>query len=156
MCISCPAFFVVAASRLPSARLYSNTSSLRGWLRPRSISWWRSDPPFFMSPPPRGQKHALPNDFWRFTAEGLATLFGPATGFEVLDKGAVSHVSIHPEPMWRRGHLDMPTMSASDQSWVLARKVREIGCDAVRWPYDPVEGERTAKAYPIDGIDGAR
>jgi SAM-dependent methyltransferase len=101
-------------------------------------------------------EHALPNDFWRFTAEGLATLFGPATGFEVLDKGAVSHVSIHPEPMWRRGHLDMPTMSASDQSWVLARKVREIGCDAVRWPYDPVEGERTAKAYPIDGIDGAR
>jgi SAM-dependent methyltransferase len=97
-------------------------------------------------------EHAMPNDFWRFTADGLATLFGPATGFEVLDKGAVSHLRLHPDPRWRRDHLDMPTMAASDQSWVLARKVSEIDGDALRWPYDPVEGERAAKAYPVDGI----
>jgi hypothetical protein len=98
-------------------------------------------------------EHASPNDFWRFTADGLAVLFGPATGFEVIEKGAASAgVRIHPDPAWRGEHLDMPTLPASDQCWVLARKVRDLDPKAVSWPYDPVEGERVAREYPIEGI----
>lgn len=101
-------------------------------------------------------EHASPNDFWRFTADGLAVLFGPATGYEVIAKGPVSRVRVHPDPSWRQAHLDMPTLPASDQSWVLARKVAEVPPGAVRWPYDPVAGERVARGYPADAIGKAK
>ena len=97
-------------------------------------------------------EHAAPNDFWRFTADGLAVLFGPATGFEVLEQGSVNVARVHPGPDWRHGHLDMPTMPASDQSFVLARKTSEITPGTVRWPYDPIVGERAARKYPLDAI----
>lgn len=100
-------------------------------------------------------EHASPNDFWRFTADGLAVLFGPATGYEVIAKGTVGRTRVHPDPSWRDGHLDMPTIPASDQSWVLARKVAEIQPGAVGWPYDPVAGERLARGYPADAIGKA-
>ncbi|MBJ7609564.1 MAG: methyltransferase domain-containing protein [Candidatus Dormibacteraeota bacterium] len=97
-------------------------------------------------------EHASPNDFWRFTADGLAVLFGPSTGFELVDGGTAGWARIHPEPVWRAGQLDMPVLSAGGQAWILARKVCDIGDEDVRWPYDPAEGERRAKLYPVDGI----
>ncbi len=99
-------------------------------------------------------EHAQPNDFWRFTAEGLALLFGPATGFEVLDKESFGFTRIHPEPDWRAGFLDMPTVPASSSCWVLARKTGEIPPGTIKWPYDPAVGERTAKAYPVEAVVG--
>lgn len=99
-------------------------------------------------------EHAQPNDFWRFTAEGLALLFGPATGFEVLEKEAFAFTRIHPEPDWRAGFLDMPTVPASSSCWVLARKTGEIPPGTIEWPYDPALGEQTAKAYPVEAVVG--
>ncbi len=99
-------------------------------------------------------EHAQPNDFWRFTAEGLALLFGPATGFEVLEKEAFAFTRVHPEPDWRAGFLDMPTVPASSSCWVLARKTVEIPSGTISWPYDPAVGERTAKAYPVEAVVG--
>ena len=32
-------------------------------------------------------EHPQPNDFWRFTTAGLAELFGPQAGFEVVATG---------------------------------------------------------------------
>ena len=108
--------------------------------------------PVLQIAPTTWPEHAAPNDFWRFTADGLAVLFGPATGFEVLEQGFVNVARVHPGPGWRHGHLDMPTMPASDQSFVLARKTGEIMPGTVRWPYDPVVGERVAREYPLDAI----
>jgi SAM-dependent methyltransferase len=99
-------------------------------------------------------EHAQPNDFWRFTAEGLAVLFGPETGFEVLEKEAFAFTRVHPEPDWRAGFLDMPTVPASSSCWLLARKTGEIPAGTISWPYDPAVGERTAKAYPIEAVVG--
>jgi SAM-dependent methyltransferase len=98
-------------------------------------------------------EHATPNDFWRFTAGGLAVLFGPATGFEVIEAGGTRVARVHPGPQWRKGHLDMPTVPASDHSFVLARKTREVQPGTIAWPYDPVAGERVAKAYPVDALE---
>jgi SAM-dependent methyltransferase len=108
--------------------------------------------PVLQIAPTTWPEHAAPNDFWRFTADGLAVLFGPATGFEVLEQGFVNVARVHPGPGWRHGHLDMPTMPASDQSFVLARKTGEIMSGTVRWPYDPVVGEQVAREYPLDAI----
>jgi hypothetical protein len=110
--------------------------------------------PVFHVVPTTWPEHAQPNDFWRITAEGLALLFGPATGFQVLDKGAFAYTRVHPEPSWREGHLDMPTVPASSSCWVLARKTGEIPPGTITWPYDPAGGERTAKAYPVEAVVG--
>lgn len=110
--------------------------------------------PVLHAAPTTWPEHAQPNDFWRFTAEGLALLFGPATGFEVLEKQAFAFTRIYPEPDWRAGFLDMPTVPASSSCWVLARKTGEIPPGAINWPYDPAVGERTAKAYPVEAVVG--
>jgi SAM-dependent methyltransferase len=110
--------------------------------------------PVFHVVPTTWPEHAQPNDFWRFTAEGLALLFGPGTGFHVLDKGAFGFTRVHPEPSWRAGHLDMPTVAASSSCWVLARKTSEISPGTISWPYDPAVGERAAKVYPVEAVVG--
>ena len=110
--------------------------------------------PVLQAAPTTWPEHAQPNDFWRFTAEGLAVLFGPATGFEVVEKESFGFTRIRPEPEWRAGFLEMPTVPATSTSWVLARKVREIPAGSISWPYDPTLGEKTARAYPVEAVVG--
>jgi len=94
--------------------------------------------------------HAQPNDFWRFSSEGLRVLFGPATGFEILEVCDSAQAAIIPAPDWRGGFMDMPTIPALAMAEIVARKVEEIPPGAVAWPAPA--SERRARDYPLEGL----
>ncbi|HEY2830620.1 MAG TPA: hypothetical protein VGJ88_10930, partial [Thermoanaerobaculia bacterium] len=96
--------------------------------------------------------HAQPNDFWRFSSEGLRVLFGPASGFEILDACDSARAAIIPSPDWRSGFLDMPTVPAMGMAEILARKVEEVPAGAIAWPLSPSESEIRSHRYPLDGL----
>jgi SAM-dependent methyltransferase len=96
--------------------------------------------------------HAQPNDFWRFSSEGLRVLFGPASGFEILDACDSARAAIIPSPDWRSGFLDMPTVPAMGMAEILARKVAEVPVSAIAWPLSPSESEIRSHRYPLDGL----
>jgi hypothetical protein len=96
--------------------------------------------------------HSEPNDFWRFSADGLRELFGPATGFEILSAANIGRMTMVPEPNWRSGYLNMPTVPAFGGAAIVARKVREIDDAAVVWPVDTGESARRARTYPVAGV----
>ncbi|MBK6407777.1 MAG: class I SAM-dependent methyltransferase [Holophagales bacterium] len=91
--------------------------------------------------------HEMPNDFWRFSDEGLRLLFGPASGFEVLDAKGYGRVYVHPD--CRKGaYLGMPTIASVGGACVLSRKVRTVGRDEIAWPSEAAESNRRALSYP--------
>jgi SAM-dependent methyltransferase len=94
--------------------------------------------------------HSQPNDFWRFSSEGLRVLFGPATGFEILEVCDSAQAAIIPAPDWRSGFLDMPTIPALAMAEIVARKVEEIPPGAVSWPEQA--SERRSRHYPLEGL----
>lgn len=94
--------------------------------------------------------HEEPNDFWRFSDEGLKVLFGPAMGFEVLAAGLSSRVRIYPEQRQPAQAL-MPLVSAFGGAFVLARKVRDLPDGTVAWPTDRDTSEDRARHYPQRG-----
>ncbi|AWJ93423.1 hypothetical protein Sp245p_26550 (plasmid) [Azospirillum baldaniorum] len=94
--------------------------------------------------------HEEPNDFWRFSDEGLKVLFGPATGFEVLAAGLSSRARIYPDHRQPAQAL-MPLVSAFGGAFVLARKVRDLPDGAVAWPTDQDRSEERARHYPQRG-----
>jgi SAM-dependent methyltransferase len=96
--------------------------------------------------------HAQPNDFWRFSAEGLRVLFGPDSGFEVLEARDSLPAAIIPSPEWRQDFLDMPTVPAYGLSEILARKVAEIPPGAVAWPLGAGASETRSRQYPVSGL----
>jgi SAM-dependent methyltransferase len=96
--------------------------------------------------------HAQPNDFWRMSAEGLRALFGPETGFEVLEARDAGLAAIIPGPNWRARFLDMPTVPAYAMAEILARKVEEIPSGAVAWPLHTGASETRARRYPVSGL----
>jgi len=96
--------------------------------------------------------HAQPNDFWRMSAEGLRALFGPESGFEVLDARDGCPAALYPTPEWRLRHLEMPTLPAFAMAEILVRKVREIPPGAVAWPLAAGAGEQRARQYPLSGV----
>ncbi len=96
--------------------------------------------------------HAQPNDFWRMSAEGLRALFGPESGFEVLEARDAGPAAMIPAPAWRQRHLDMPTVPTFAMAEILARKVAEIPPDAVAWPLRPGASEERSRRYPVAGL----
>jgi SAM-dependent methyltransferase len=96
--------------------------------------------------------HAQPNDFWRMSAAGLCALFGPETGFEVLEARDAGPAAMIPGPKWRQRHLDMPTVPTFAMAEVLARKVAEIEPGAVAWPLSAGASEERARRYPVAGL----
>ena len=96
--------------------------------------------------------HAQPNDFWRMSADGLRALFGPESGFEVLDARDCEMAAMIPSPSWRRQHLAMPTVPIYATAEILARKVEEIPPGAVAWPLRPGMSEERARRYPVAGL----
>ncbi|HEX4962907.1 MAG TPA: methyltransferase domain-containing protein [Thermoanaerobaculia bacterium] len=96
--------------------------------------------------------HAQPNDFWRMSAEGLRVLFGPASGFEVLDAQDSGTAALIPSPRWRQQHLEMPTVPVFAMAEILARKVEEIPPGAVAWPSRAGESAERARRYPVAGL----
>jgi SAM-dependent methyltransferase len=94
--------------------------------------------------------HEAPNDFWRMSDDGLRVLFGPATGFEVLDAGMAEPVQIMPPARTRYGaFLWLPFDHAYAASFILARKVADLPRGAVRWPMPDMEAR--SRAYPAHG-----
>jgi SAM-dependent methyltransferase len=96
--------------------------------------------------------HAQPNDFWRMSAEGLRALFGPESGFEVLEARDGGPAAMIPGPKWRQRHLDMPTVPTFAMAEILARKVEEIRPGAVAWPLRAGASEERARRYPVAGL----
>jgi SAM-dependent methyltransferase len=94
--------------------------------------------------------HAQPNDFWRISAEGLRVLFGPASGFEVVEARDSGPAAIIPAPEWRAGFLDMPTVPAFGMAEIVARKVADLPPGAVAWPLG--ESEARSRQYPVAGL----
>lgn len=93
--------------------------------------------------------HETPNDFWRMTDEALKVLFGPATGFEVLEAAMSRPVRIHPAPTWRNGDFDqMPLFGGMAAAHIIARKVASLPPDAVRWPGSRESLGQHSRAYP--------
>jgi SAM-dependent methyltransferase len=96
--------------------------------------------------------HAQPNDFWRMSAEGLRALFGPESGFEVLEARDAGPAAMIPDPKWRQRHLDMPAIPTFAMAEILARKVEEIPPGAVAWPLRAGASEGRARLYPVSGL----
>lgn len=95
--------------------------------------------------------HAHPNDFWRFSPEGLRELFSPMAGFEVIGSGSMHSALVIPTGSWRAASAMMPTTTSGSMSWVCAIK-RTEPADDIAWPYDGEVGRARAEQYPIDGI----
>jgi hypothetical protein len=76
--------------------------------------------------------HETPWDFWRFTHEGLRTLFSPALGFEVIKLGLTLPCRIHIDMADEHaGHSPVhPTFAESN---ILVRKVRDFNPADFRW-----------------------
>ena len=68
--------------------------------------------------------HETPNDFWRFSDDGLKLLFGPASGFEVVRSGMDGEVRLVPE--WREALVELPLYPGYNHAWIFARKVAEF------------------------------
>jgi hypothetical protein len=96
--------------------------------------------------------HAQPNDFWRFSSEGLRVLFGPSSGFEILEACDSARSAMIPSPDWRGDFLDMPTNPAMAMAEILARKVEEIPPGAIAWPLTSSESEIRSHQYPLEGL----
>jgi SAM-dependent methyltransferase len=96
--------------------------------------------------------HAQPNDFWRMSAEGLRVLFGPESGFEVLDARDSGMAAMIPSPQWRHKHLAMPTVPTFAMAEILARKVEDLEPGAVAWPLRAGSSGARARRYPVSGL----
>jgi SAM-dependent methyltransferase len=96
--------------------------------------------------------HAQPNDFFRFSAEGLQTLFSPEIGCSTIISGGSSFARVVPNADWLSPtHEDMPTLVSAGQSWIITKKVSDAAA-SVSWPYNAEEGRVRARNYPVDGI----
>jgi len=95
--------------------------------------------------------HATPNDFYRYSPEGLEQLFGASLGFRIMARGGAADARVYPDPTWRDDYVRMPTTTSVSHSWVIAEKVSSVA-DAISWPYDERDGEAAAREYPVDGL----
>ena len=95
--------------------------------------------------------HSEPNDFWRFSQQGLELLYGPDLGFEVVDSGAIYGTRSFPEPDWIEQSLSHATLVSASTSWSVSRKISDAAL-SIEWPYDPDTGQRLAENYPVDGL----
>ncbi len=90
--------------------------------------------------------HETPNDFFRMSDQALRSLFGPATGFEVLDCAMAYPVVITPPPDLRHAAwLWVPAGRGYGQSYIRARKVAE----APGWSEHSIA--EVSRAYPLPG-----
>jgi len=101
----------------------------------------------FHSTPQAWPMHETPNDFWRFSDEGLKLLFGPETGFEIIDAYMINPFYMHPQE--RRGpHSRIPLFPGYGDSIILSRKVRDIDPASILWPVSTSTSRERAMTYP--------
>jgi SAM-dependent methyltransferase len=91
--------------------------------------------------------HEQPNDFWRFSDEGLKVLFGLSTGFEVVEAGMFNRMNVHPENR-QASYVRMPVTPGWGGAYVLARKVRHLPNGTVCWPLAPEDLQKRSLEYP--------
>jgi SAM-dependent methyltransferase len=89
--------------------------------------------------------HEYPNDFWRFSDEGLKVLFGPAFGFEVIGALMTNQVSMYPQYRFA-ALLHLPMNPGYAESCILSRKIAEIPAHAQRNATDLSD---RAREYPL-------
>jgi 2-polyprenyl-3-methyl-5-hydroxy-6-metoxy-1,4-benzoquinol methylase len=96
--------------------------------------------------------HAQPNDFFRFSPEGLQALFSPEIGCSTVASGESHFSRVVPNPDWRSPtHEDMPTLVSAGQTWIISTRVSDAAA-TVSWPYNTEVGRVRAGNYPVDGI----
>lgn len=88
--------------------------------------------------------HETPNDFFRFSDEALRVLFGPAHGFETIAAGMAFPMATHARDKAWPYSDHLPLNPTYGQSWILARKVAEIGPS-------PAPDTELSQRYPISG-----
>jgi len=71
--------------------------------------------------------HAYPDDYWRFTDHALEILFGPQTGFEVIQSSYMFQCYIHSEQNKQQKDLTTAFLLSS----IVSRKVKHV--DKVIW-----------------------
>ena len=78
--------------------------------------------------------HETPNDFFRMSDQALRSLFGAATGFEVVECGMAYPVAIVPPAQMRHAAwLHVPFGRGFGQSYIRARKIAELDRSASLW-----------------------
>ena len=91
--------------------------------------------------------HETPNDFFRMSDQALRSLFGSATGFEVVECGMAYPVAIVPPAQLRHADwLNVPFGRGFGQSHIRARKVAELGPVASLWAAQDMAG--ISQHYP--------
>jgi len=96
--------------------------------------------------------HAQPNDFFRFSAEGLQAIFSSEIGCSTVRSGGFSFARVIPNSDWRSpDYEEMPTLVSPSRTWIIAKKVSDAAT-SVSWPYNEEEGRLRARGYPIEGI----
>lgn len=101
----------------------------------------------FISTHPTWPAHELPWDFWRYPVAGLAHLFIPDTGFEVLRAAEglpckpYSLVNDPPTKPFYRYHLNMGVA-------VVAKKISDYDPDRLRWNIDVSKAVRSEYPKP--------
>ncbi len=91
--------------------------------------------------------HETPNDFFRMSDQALRSLFGSATGFEVVDCGMAYPVAIVPPAQLRHSDwLNLPFGRGFAQSYIRARKVAELDPVASLWGAQDLAG--ISQHYP--------
>ena len=91
--------------------------------------------------------HETPNDFFRMSDQALRSLFGSATGFEVVECGMAYPVAIVPPAQLRHADwLNVPFGRGFGQSYIRARKVAELGPVASLWGAQDLVG--ISQHYP--------
>jgi hypothetical protein len=96
--------------------------------------------------------HAQPNDFFRFSAEGLQAIFSSEIGCSIVRSGGLSFARVIPNSDWLSpDYEEMPTLVSPSRTWIIAKKVSDAA-NSVSWPYDQEEGLLRARDYPIKGI----
>lgn len=99
----------------------------------------------FVSTHPNWPAHELPWDFWRFPVAGLAHLFIPETGFELVaaTEGLPAKVySLTNDPATRGLHAFHVNLAVG----VLARKIGDFDPERLRWEIDV--GKVVRSEYP--------
>jgi hypothetical protein len=91
--------------------------------------------------------HEEPNDFWRFSDSAMRVLFGSEMGFETISAGMYNRTFLYPEER-REAFGTLPLAVAYSHVFVLARKIRNIDPNAVRWPVAKEDAMALANLYP--------
>lgn len=76
--------------------------------------------------------HELPWDFWRFSDEGIKVLFPTALGFEIIKVGLFSPLRMHLDEVGPGQEL-LAKHAGFGGVGILAKKVRDVNYDKVKW-----------------------